>query len=93
MSSIKDFTQESTGLRGGIDLWFRVGVTVPVTEQELKVLMDDESAQATELLRSILTSGRAKLDGETYSPDSVFPYKELNFDFKGSGQCDIFKCK
>lgn len=65
---------------GLIPLWMRLGVSIAVTPDELEALRtEDNSAQ--EMLMTLLSSGRCRIDGDTYFPeDQSYLEEELNFD-------------
>ena len=83
------------------ELWLCVGMTISMTEQEEELLLGDIAELWTStytskeaVLRKILAEGRARLDGETYIPESSIAdynvdhdtyYVELDreLDFKG----------
>lgn len=59
------------------NLWVRAGMTLAITEEEEEILLSGEQQAGEEILRKVFSEGRARLDGETYCPDSaVMAYNE-----------------
>jgi hypothetical protein len=65
-------------------MWCRVGVSINITDRNydkfVKAYKEDK-AQAYEMLKLLLASGYAGLDGETYFPDNVDDNINMEFNF------------
>lgn len=68
-------------------IFFRLGVTMELTEEEFALICTSSDA-AHDFLREKVTQGEFKLDGETYSPanytpsNDEFPHEEdIEFEF------------
>ena len=55
-----------------INTWWRVGMTIPMTEEEIETLKRGKFKECKELFTRKISSGEAKLDGDTYMPDECF---------------------
>lgn len=55
-----------------INTWWRVGMTIPMTEEEIETLKRGKFKECKELFVRKISSGEAKLDGDTYMPDECF---------------------
>lgn len=67
-------------------LFFRLGVTVELTQKEFDLICTSSDA-AHDLLRDKVERGAFKLDGETYSPANLTPggnefYHEDDIEFE-----------
>lgn len=49
--------------------WWRMGVTIPMTDEEIAVLKNGNSADVRDLLMRKWKSGEVTPDGECYMPE------------------------
>ena len=55
-----------------LKLWVRAGITIEVTPEQLKVVMEGSDEEVANLFRESLKKGTAYLDGETYMPEDMY---------------------
>lgn len=54
-----------------VETWCRIGVSLNATEQELTDILTGSRQAGCRAMTRIITSGRAKPNGETYFPDAI----------------------
>lgn len=55
-----------------INTWWRVGMTIPMTEEEIETLKRGKFAECKKIFEEKIANREAKLDGDTYMPDECF---------------------
>lgn len=62
--------------------WWRLGVTIPMTNEEIAILKSGDYPAIVQLLKKKWITGECKLDGESYMPeDEDGMYSEVDIIF------------
>lgn len=86
-------------------LWMRAGVSLELTDAEVKGILGTDNAGAEDIIKAALLDGRFSFDGDSYIPDVTVdefvkehglpydPSQEVNFDFSPFGGFTLSKEK
>ena len=61
------------------NVWFRLGVSIPLTDEEYE-LCKTNRPEGAKLVREKILRGEYKLDGESYCPNGCWPGETDEYD-------------